>query len=218
MPRLETRDRPAPGGPSAFGGTRKGAASSLGPVGVPGPSPMPACRDYSPDRDKYVRMVASALTSGGSLIPEREAKGLLGSSWARPRFVCSNAGFECCLKSRELGSGLRTLPAPTVMLKRQTADFKLRIRFLIRTHSRQRFSQPAMSFCDARPTQSSFDGSAARSCSSSTRLAAILTIFSTRGDLRAAAAKYALDQVRAKFGRSTPEKQRHGLNGKAWCS
>jgi DNA polymerase-4 len=52
----------------------------------------------------------------------------------------------------------------------------------------------------------------------STRLAAILTIFSTRGDLRAAAAKYALDQVRAKFGRSTSEKQRHGLNGKAWCS
>jgi hypothetical protein len=214
MPRLETRDRPAPGGPSAFGGTRRGRprrwalsafqARRLCPHAVIIPQIGTNTCGWSP----------APSPQAGASYPNARPR----ASWARPRFVCSNAGFECCLKSRELGSGLRTLPAPTVMLKRQTADFKLRIRFLIRTHSRQRFSQPAMSFCDARPTQSSFDGSAARSCSSSTRLAAILTIFSTRGDLRAAAAKYALDQVRAKFGRSTPEKQRHGLNGKAWCS
>jgi hypothetical protein len=75
-----------------------------------------------------------------------------------PRFARANAGCGCCAKSSRLGSRLRILPlqASGSSLRPRISGCERGRARLIRADSRQRFSRPAASFCEARPTEPSF--------------------------------------------------------------
>ena len=167
MPRWKTRDRPAPGGQSPIGGHARwwrpgrSATSAL--------QPMRAHRDYSPDRDKYVRMGRERphlrrRASYPNVRPRAPAPAFCplrrGARPCRPKPSCS--GFKPSISSCQRG----------------------RTRVLIRPRSRQRFSRRPPPRLRRKARQPSFGSSASRSFCSSTRLAAILTIFSTRGHSR----------------------------------
>ena len=141
MPRWKTRDRPAPGGQSAIGGHARwwrpgrSATSAL--------QPMRAHRDYSPDRDKYVRMGRERphlrrRASYPNVRPRAPAPAFCplrrGARPCRPKPSCSGfkPSISSCQRGRTrvlirpaLAAKIFAAPAPAFATQGQATKFRL---------------------------------------------------------------------------------------------